>query len=223
MPELPRLCEYAQTSFTVDVVAAITTAQSVGKMTTHRRTVATALVALAFAAFGSTSLCAQAAAPTGTPTGTWLNEDKDGIIEIGDCGVLAGGPPANALCGVVVWLKNPIDAATGKPQVDRNNVDLTKRGLPIMGMQVVAQMQPSNTPGRWDGRVYDLDTGKTYNGSLIVKSDTQLRVQGCQFLICQGEEWVRQAVPDNGKPPPAQARPANGRPASTPPAQPRAR
>jgi uncharacterized protein (DUF2147 family) len=179
---------------------------------------ATALTVLAIGVVSSTPLFAQAA----DPTGTWLNEDKDGIIQIADCGVQAKAAPTGALCGVVVWMKNPIDAATGKPQADRNNVDPAKRSLPIMGMQVISQMLPSRTAGRWDGRVYDLDSGKTYDGSLIVKSATQMRVQGCQFFICQGEEWVRQAVPETPKTP---ARPGTSRPSPSPtaPAQPRAR
>ncbi|MGZ5867203.1 MAG: DUF2147 domain-containing protein [Xanthobacteraceae bacterium] len=188
-------------------------------MRMHRRAAAIALVTLAVSTPGSRQLWAQGLAPTGTPVGTWLNEDKEGIVEIGDCGVFGGGAPTNLLCGKVVWLKNPIDPKTRQPLADNKNVDPAQRGRPIMGMHPILDMKPSNTAGRWDGRVYDLDTGKTYDGSLIVKSATQMRVQGCQFFICQGEEWVRQAVPQA-----APARPAgnNGRPAP-PSTQPRAR
>jgi uncharacterized protein (DUF2147 family) len=158
-----------------------------------------------------------------TPNGTWLNEDKDGIVEISDCGTQAGSEPTNTLCGKVVWLKNPIDPKTGQPQVDKNNVDPAQRGRPIMGMQPITQMKPSGTAGRWDGRVYDLDSGKTYDGSLIVKSATQMRVQGCLLLICQGEEWVRQAVPaiTNQHSSPMPRPPAGPRPAAPPQSRPR--
>jgi uncharacterized protein (DUF2147 family) len=222
VPELQRLCEYAQTSFTVTVVAVITMAQGLSKMRMIPRSkTTTVLCVLALAALGATPLCAQAV----DPTGTWLNEDKDGIIKIGDCGVLASAAPTGALCGTVVWLKNPIDPKTGQPQADKNNVDPAKRGQPIMGMKVVFDMKATRTAGRWDGRVYDLDSGKTYDGSLIVKSATEMRVQGCLLLICQGEDWVRQTVPETAKPQTTSPRPAPSRPQPLPPspAQPRAR
>ncbi len=168
----------------------------------------------ALAGFGVRPLAAQVA----DPTGTWVNDDGKGIIQIADCGVLSKLPPTNDLCGVVVWLKDPLDPATGKPPVDHNNVDPAKRNRPILGLEVVIGMKPSRTAGRWDGRVYSIDDGKAFDGSLIVKSATQMRVQGCLLLICQGEEWTRQAVPDAPK---ATTRPATGRPPSA--AQPRAR
>jgi uncharacterized protein (DUF2147 family) len=166
-------------------------------------------LALAAAAFGAHAIPAMTPGAV-DPIGTWINEDKDGIVQIGDCGMLASAAPSGTLCGNVVWLKTPIDPATGRPQADRHNIDPAHRGRPILGMQVISQMRPSGTPGRWEGRVYDLDSGKTYDGSLIVRSATQMRVQGCQFLICQGEEWMRQAIPDTAAP-------------RSPAAQPRAR
>src|SRR4051794_38069526 len=46
-------------------------------------------------------------------TGIWLTQAGDAKVRIGKCG---GG-----ICGVVVWLKEPIDPATGKPQIDDKN------------------------------------------------------------------------------------------------------
>jgi uncharacterized protein (DUF2147 family) len=198
---------------------AITTNKSVSVMRKYRRRVSLALIASATVSIGAVPLEAQPLAPNGT----WLNEDKDAIVEIGDCGTHAGAPAAShTLCGKVVWLKNPVDPKTGHPLTDDKNVDPAQRGRPIMGMQPISAMKPSSTPGRWDGRVYDLDSGKAYDGSLIVRSATQMRVQGCLLLICQGEEWVRQAVPESptahSSPlhPPPGTRPATG-------SQPRAR
>jgi uncharacterized protein (DUF2147 family) len=148
------------------------------------------------------------------PTGTWLVEDRNGIVQIGDCGVLAQpgipalppSPPTGSLCGVIVWLKDPLDPATGKPPVDKNNADPAKRGVPMMGLKVFSDMAPSRAPDRWDGRVYNLDDGKTYDGSLIMQSDTALRIQGCLLFICQGENWTRQALPAPTAPPQPRAR-----------------
>ena len=158
--------------------------------------------------------------------GTWLNDDKDAIIQIADCAAtitLPGtpppprgtpqqppAPPSGLLCGTVVWLKNPIDPATGGPQIDKKNQDPAQRGRQIFGMQGVTNMRPTTTAGKWDGRVYDIDNGKTYDGNMILKSDNELRVQGCVMLLCQGETWTRTALPASA--PPAGASPA--RPAS---------
>jgi uncharacterized protein (DUF2147 family) len=190
------------------------------RTTMMRKNTAIAWTAFALAAVVSGSLRAQSL----NPTGTWFNENKDAIVQIGDCGVLAAGVPTGTLCGVVAWLERPIDPATGRPPTDRNNVDPAKRSQPLMGMQVISQMRPSATAGRWDGSVYSVDDGKTFDGSLIVRSETQMRVQGCVLIICRGEEWTRQALPEPVKPP-TPGRPTNSRPPPSPPApaQPRAR
>jgi uncharacterized protein (DUF2147 family) len=180
--------------------------------------------ALPAAALATTLFASATVARAADPTGTWLNDDKNAIIQIADCAApvtLPGSaPPRNAahpapsglLCGTVVWLRTPIDPATGAPQTDRNNRDPAQRGRQILGMRGVTDMRPSNTAGKWDGRVYDIDGGKTYDGNLIFKSDNELRVQGCVMLMCQGETWTRTALPATA---PSATSPA--RPSSVPP------
>jgi hypothetical protein len=141
------------------------------------------------------------------PTGTWLVAGQDAIVRIADCASLRvpperSGAPSGTLCGVVVWLKEPIDPATGKPRVDSLNVDPAKNGQPILGMQGIFDMRPSREPEQWEGRVYNIDDGKTYDGNVIMKSDNELYVQGCFMMFCRGEQWVRQDVPAPPKPAP---------------------
>ena len=138
-------------------------------------------------------------------TGTWRNADGDAIIRIADCATASG-----RLCGTVVWLRTPVDPATGGPQTDRNNKDPALRSRPILGLRAIMDMRPSGTAGKWDGRVYDIDSGKTYDGNLILKGENELRVQGCVMLVCDGETWTRAA------PPAAQARPSSGMGAAAP-------
>lgn len=52
---------------------------------------------------------AEAATASG-PAGVWLTQSGDARIKVSRCG--------NALCGRVVWLKEPIDKKTGKAQLD---------------------------------------------------------------------------------------------------------
>lgn len=122
-----------------------------------------------------------------SPVGTWLNQDKDGIVQIAPCG--------SALCGKVVWIRDAIDKDTGRPPADKKNADPALRSRPIMGLQVLSDLKPSSTANRWDGRVYSIDDGKSFSGRVTLRSPNELRVEGCVAVICQGETWTRGAVP----------------------------
>ena len=67
--------------------------------------------------------------------GTWYTADKDSQVRITNCG--------GALCGALVWLKEPNDPATGRPKTDKNNADASKRNRPLLGVQIVFGMRPS--------------------------------------------------------------------------------
>lgn len=134
-----------------------------------------------------------AAAQSGDPVGTWLNADKDGIVQIGDCRELGHGA-AGTLCGVVAWIRDAVDPTTGRPPVDGKNANPALRSRPIMGLPVLTELRPSSA-NRWDGKVYNIDDGKTYSGKVTLVSGNQLRVEGCVMLMCQGETWTRQALP----------------------------
>ncbi len=146
------------------------------------------------------------------PIGTWLVAGQDAIVRIVDCASLQASadhtapPPSRTFCGTVVWLKEPIDPATGQPRVDSKNVDPTKNGQPVLGMQGVFDMHPAREPDQWDGRVYSIDDGKIYDGNIIMHNDNELYIQGCYLLFCRGETWVRQDVPDPPKPAAAPAK-----------------
>jgi uncharacterized protein (DUF2147 family) len=132
--------------------------------------------ALAVLLFGFT-LAAQAA----EPTGTWLTEKGDAHIRIAHCG--------KALCGTVVWLKDAIDADTGKPPVDDKNPDPGRRSHRIVGLRIFA-MTP-NGQGGWAGGIYNSDDGQTYAGKLTLQNADALQVNGCAGVICGGELWRR--------------------------------
>ena len=129
-------------------------------------------------------LLAFAIDPAGAdPLGLWL--DKDGTtIKVEACG--------QALCGSIVSLKPPNDPATGKPWLDKNNSDRKLRDRPLVGLQVFIAMQPDGA-GRWSGQLYDSDRGTTVTGHLIDVSPDTLRVEGCLWLLCGGENLTRAA------------------------------
>src|SRR4051812_20231143 len=118
----------------------------------------------------------------GEPTGVWLTQAGDARVKVSKCG---GG-----LCGVVVGLKDPIDPATGKPQVDDKNPNPALKKRPMIGLSLFNGMQPVG-PSKWSGQIYNADDGGTYASSISVAGPDALRVEGCVGALCGGETWTR--------------------------------
>ena len=122
----------------------------------------------------------QALAKAGEPYGTWSMGKV--TIEVTDCG---GG-----LCGTIVGLKEPISKIDGKPKVDRENPDVSKRERPLIGLAVLIGMKPSGE-GKWQGAIYNPDDGNTYSASIKLDGDT-LKVKGCVVgILCKSNNFVR--------------------------------
>ena len=137
------------------------------------------IVAIAVALPAAPSARAQGA---GEPTGVWLTQAGDARVKVSKCG---GG-----LCGVIVGLKEPIDPATGKPQVDDKNPTPGLRKRPMIGLPLFSGMQPV-AAGKWSGQIYNADDGGTYASSISVAGPDTLRVEGCVGALCGGETWTR--------------------------------
>jgi uncharacterized protein (DUF2147 family) len=116
------------------------------------------------------------------PEGVWLTEAGDAKVRISKCG---GG-----ICGVVVWLKEPIDPATGKPQIDDKNPNTALAKRPIIGLSLFSGMR-AVAAGKWSGKIYNADDGKTYASSISMTGAASLRVEGCVGAFCGGENWTR--------------------------------
>ena len=118
----------------------------------------------------------------GEPTGVWLTQAGDARVKISKCG---GG-----ICGVIVGLKDPIDPATGKPQVDDKNPNPALKKRPMIGLPLFSGMQPT-APNKWSGQIYNADDGGTYASSVSVAGPDTLKVEGCVGALCGGENWTR--------------------------------
>src|SRR5258708_29358526 len=68
------------------------------------------------------------AANAADPSGIWHTQGQLAQVQIKRC--------AEDLCGTIIALKDPIDAATGKAQTDSENEDAAKRSRPVIGLQV---------------------------------------------------------------------------------------
>jgi uncharacterized protein (DUF2147 family) len=131
----------------------------------------------------TTLLGAQAPAQEGgQPGGIWLTQAGDAKVKVSRCG---GG-----LCGVIVWLKEPIDPETGKPAIDGKNPNPALATRPMIGLPLFRGMRPSG-PNKWSGQIYNADDGKSYASSVSVMGPDSLRVEGCVGALCGGETWTR--------------------------------
>jgi uncharacterized protein (DUF2147 family) len=115
------------------------------------------------------------------PSGLWRAKDG-GTTRIARCGA--------ALCGTLVSVVPATDPATGQPMTDRKNRDPSKRGRPLVGVQVLIGMQPSG-PAKWSGQLYNPDDGGTYDGHIIEQGPSNVRIEGCALGMCGGENLTR--------------------------------
>ncbi len=144
-----------------------------------------AIVFAAFLVMGAVSAgqagAVQAAAQN-TPTGIWMTQAGDAKVQVAPCGA--------ALCGKVIWLKQPIDPATKRPQADDKNPNPALRDRPIIGIQLFIDMKPSG-PNVWSGRIYNADDGQSYASTVTQTDAARLEVRGCVGALCGTEVWTR--------------------------------
>ncbi len=116
------------------------------------------------------------------PTGQWRVQDGTAAIRVVNC--------AGALWGVIA---GTIGGASNT-DTDKNNPDPALRNRPIVGLPILIDMRPSQ--GRWTGRVYNAENGKTYDANIGLVSGNVLHIEGCVLgFLCGGENWTRQPSP----------------------------
>jgi uncharacterized protein (DUF2147 family) len=141
------------------------------------------------------------------PTGEWLITDGFAHIKVDKCG--------DQYWGVVSW-----EQRTGG--MDVHNPDVAKRNRPTLGMPILLGMKQTQ-PNRWEGQIYNSESGKTYTGNISLPSPDVLRVEGCLLIFCGGQNWTRVAKteqPTTGRAnPPAPTRSAQSRSGAPPASQ----
>lgn len=118
-------------------------------------------------------------------SGQWVTEDGSSQIRFEVCGART--------CGRIVWLKDPIDPATGREIEDKNNPDEQKRRTRLLGLVIFKNLAAS--AGTWGGDVYNPDDGNTYSVKIRALADGRLEVKGCALMgiFCQSEVWTSAA------------------------------
>lgn len=97
--------------------------------------------------------------------GTWLRKDTGASrVRFAKCG--------DAVCGTIVWLKDTNGAAK-------------------VGQRVFFDMKPDGA-GRWAGKAFNPEDGKTYTGKVAIDGK-DMTTQGCALggLVCRSVAWTR--------------------------------
>jgi uncharacterized protein (DUF2147 family) len=114
--------------------------------------------------------------------GIWLTQAGDAKVRVSRCGA--------GICGVIVWLRDPIDRATGKPAVDDKNPNPSLATRPMIGLPLFSGMRPAGA-NRWSGQIYNADDGSLYASNISLAGPDTLKVEGCVGALCGGENWTR--------------------------------
>ena len=132
--------------------------------------------ALVFAA--AMTLAAAPAFAADPVEGEWLTQASTAKVKISPC---AARP--DRMCGLVSWMKAPSN--------DTKNPDAALRSRPILGMALIRDFKQAAS-GRWTGgKIYDPESGKTYDSKISVKANGTLKVEGCILMVCQAQTWKR--------------------------------
>lgn len=104
-------------------------------------------------------------------------------------------PCAEALCGRIVWLKEPSDK-TGQPLRDAKNEDRVKRAQTICGLQIIGGLK-RQPDGSWDnGWIYDPEQGEKFDVELRLVGPDVLQVKGYKGLKFLSETYQWRRVQD---------------------------
>lgn len=119
-------------------------------------------------------LSTHAAAPI---SGKWLTQERDSIIEIGQCG--------GTVCGKVSRVLKMMP--DGRAPLDLNNPNPALRSRPVQGIFIFSNFTDGGS--HWNGWLYDPKSGKSYKSKLARNPDGTLKVQGCIGPFCKTFTW----------------------------------
>jgi len=136
-------------------------------------------------------LAFQAAAQADKVVGFWLTEEKDAQVQI----VKAADGKYD---GAIVWLDEP-NEDNGTQKIDDENPDPALQKRPILGLQLLNDFIYNSKDKEWqDGKIYDPDSGNTYDCYMWFDEDGNiLKIKGFILgmrFIGRTSEWYR----DNG-------------------------
>jgi uncharacterized protein (DUF2147 family) len=80
--------------------------------------------------------------------------------------------------GKIVWLREPNDANTGQPKVDKHNPDQSIRNVPLKGYRLLKDFKYSGSNVWENGTIYDPENGSTYKCVIKMTDSNTLDIRG---------------------------------------------
>jgi uncharacterized protein (DUF2147 family) len=131
------------------------------------------------------ALLVLAAGAVPSARGTWLTEDGNATIRIFPC----GAPEIGMLCGVIAWLKVPLDDA-GEPKTELRNPDPAMAPRPLCGLPLLWHFAPDGDAHWSGGYIYNPRDGKTYTATMTARPDGTLALRGYVGIPLLGESQI---------------------------------
>jgi uncharacterized protein (DUF2147 family) len=108
--------------------------------------------------------------------GVWLNPENQSNVEFYKCG--------EGLCAKITKVSDG-------QKTDDKNPDPAKRDRPIVGLVIMEDAKKSGD-NKWSGTLYNRADGKSYSGTITVKSKNALDLSGCvAVILCRTTTWTR--------------------------------
>jgi uncharacterized protein (DUF2147 family) len=116
--------------------------------------------------------------------GTYLSPDGKSKMEFYKSG--------NFYFSKIVWLKEPNNPKTNKPEIDIENPDPAKKNQPILGLVISKNLKYDGKNSWENGTIYDPNTGKTWDVDAILEG-SKLKLKGYwKFsFIGKTEIWTK--------------------------------
>lgn len=128
--------------------------------------------------------------------GVWVTEENKARVEV--------TKKDGVYRGTIIWLKDldypADDKDAGTPKHDRENPDESKRGGPIIGLEILKGFREKGDKLYDKGTIYDPDNGKTYKCKMEIRDDGHLYVRGFIGISLLGRTtvWTRYVEPEAG-------------------------
>jgi uncharacterized protein (DUF2147 family) len=136
---------------------------------------------IALLAGAALALSAGQALAAASPVGTWYTQGKSAKVRIAPCG--------QKLCGTITWINTRPGESVASIK-DEANPNPALRNRPIVGLMMMRDFSPAG-PGRWSGgKIYDPNSGRTYDSKMSLSANGGLKVEGCVTVICQAQAWT---------------------------------
>jgi uncharacterized protein (DUF2147 family) len=131
------------------------------------------LAALALMVLSTQSASAQSAEDA---FGTWRHPENGSTVSMYKCGA--------GLCAKIASVNDG-------QKTDDKNPDEGKRKRSIVGLQIMSGASKDGDKS-WSGDLYNRTDGKTYSGTVTVKSKSSLELKGCSLgVFCKTVTWSR--------------------------------